>query len=91
MIFYYLTRDSAKKKKIGSSRALDSWSGREEKVTGKIGNSEGLLAERLTNPCWSRFFPGDFFVPSRLTAPGSSGMDNNETGWKLHKLALLEN
>lgn len=63
MIFYYLTRDSAKKK-FGSSRALDSWSGREEKVTGKIGNSEGLLAERVMNPCWSRFCRGDFFVPS---------------------------
>lgn len=53
-----------KKKKFGSSRALDSWSGREEKVTGKIGNSEGLLAERVMNPCWSRFCRGDFFVPS---------------------------
>lgn len=37
-----------------------------EKVTGKIGNSEGLLAERLMNPCWSRFCRGDFFVPSWL-------------------------
>lgn len=38
MIFYYLTRDSAKKKN-GSSRALDSWSGREEKSRAKSGTA----------------------------------------------------